>query len=145
MIKECNNQEDGDHMDKRMNKEELINLLNTIKVNKEEFWIVSSSSLVLREIYPDAGDLDIAITPKGLEELKKNYNLVQKENGWYKVTDKIECVCQENSKYSKEKLSCGYYVQNIYEYLEYLKSSTREKDKKRIPLVEKYIENLKNN
>mgnify|MGYP000027250584 CR=1 FL=1 len=125
-----------------MKKEELINLLNSINVDKEEFWILSSGALVLREIYEDAGDLDIAVTDIGLQQLKNNYSLIQKDNGWYIVNDKIECVCdgsKDNLKYQPELLGNGYYVQNIYDYLEYLKSSQREKDKLRIPLVEEYI------
>lgn len=66
-------------MGKRMNKEELIKLINSLKIDKEEYWILSSGALVLRGIYPEAADLDIAVTEKGLEELKKNYNLKQKE------------------------------------------------------------------
>lgn len=58
-------------MPKRMNKEELIDLLNTLKIDKEEFWVLSSGALVLRGIYETAGDLDIAVTSKGLEQLKK--------------------------------------------------------------------------
>lgn len=53
-----------------MHKEELLNLLNTLKIDKNEFWILSSGALVLREIYESAGDLDIAVTYKGLEQLK---------------------------------------------------------------------------
>lgn len=133
-------------MDTRMNKEELINLLKTLKISKEEFWILSSGALVLRGIYPDAGDLDIAVTNKGMEELKKNYRLIPKECGlgqFYKVTENIECVCdgdKENLEFQPEKIG-DYYVQNIYQYLNFLKNSEREKDKKRIPLVEKYIKN----
>ena len=56
----------------RMNKEELLKLLETLKLDIEEFWILSSSALVLRGLFPDAGDLDIAVTDKGLEELKQN-------------------------------------------------------------------------
>lgn len=128
-----------------MNKKELIDLLNTLKIEKEEFWVLSSGSLVLRGIYEIAKDLDIAVTYNGLEQLKKNYNLVEKSNGWYIVNDKVECICDgsiENLKYKPEKLSCGYFVQNIYEYLEYLVSSTRQKDIERIPLVKKYIKKL---
>ena len=128
-------------MEKRMNKIELLELLSTLKLSKSEFWLLSSSALVLRDIYPDAGNLDIAVTDKGLEELKLNYDLRPKENGWYIVTDKIECVCDgpiEELKYQPEFVD-GYYVQNINEYLEYLHSSTREKDKIRIALVEDYI------
>ena len=126
----------------RMNKEELLKLLETLKINKEEFWILSSSALVLRNLFPDAGDLDIAVTDIGLEELKQNYNLKQKENGWYIVTDKIECVCdgaKEKLKYKPELVE-NYYVQNLQEYYEYLLSSNREKDKLRINIVKEELD-----
>lgn len=129
----------------RMNKEELLNLLETLKISKEEFWILSSSALVLRGLFPDAGDLDIAVTNKGLEELKQNYNLKQKENGWYIVNDKIECICdgeKEKLKYQPELVE-DYYVQNLEEYYEYLLNSDREKDKKRISIVKGELERVK--
>ena len=132
-------------MNGRMNKHELLELLKTLKVDVEEFWILSSSALVLREIYPNAGDLDIAVTDRGLEELKKNYNLKFKENGWFIINDKIEGVCdgaKDMLKYQPEKIG-EYYVQNINEYYHYLLNSGREKDKLRIPIVEDYIKSLK--
>lgn len=130
----------------RMNKEQLISLIESVKIDKTEFWLLSSSSLVMRNIFPDAGDLDIAVTEKGLEQLKQNYNLISKGNGFYIVTDNVECVCDgeiEKLEYKPELIN-GYLCQNIYEYLNYLKSSDREKDKLRIPIVEEYINNLKN-
>jgi len=133
-------------MNERMNKEELLELLNTLEVDKEEFWILSSGALVLRGIYESAADLDLAVTTKGLEQLKKQFNLIPKENGFYIVNDKIECICdgsKDDLKYQPELLDCGYYVQDIYDYLNFIESSNREKDKPRIPLVKKYIEEIK--
>lgn len=130
-------------MEKRMNKKKLLELLGNLKISRNEFWILSSGALTLRNIYPDAGDLDIAVTDKGLEELKKSYNLKPKENGWFIINDRIECVCdgkKESLKYQPELVQ-GYYLQNINEYLEYLENSIREKDKKRIPIVKEYIKN----
>ena len=131
-------------MEKRMNRNELIALIKTLKISKSNFWVLSSGALVLRGIYPDAGDLDIAVNDRGLKELKQNYNLIAKPNSnFYKVTENIECVCdgpKSKLKYKPEKVG-DFYVQNIYEYLDYLKSSNREKDKKRIPIVEEYIKN----
>lgn len=124
-------------MEERMNKQELIELIKTLKIDKNEFTILSSSQLVLRDILETAGDLDIAVTEKGLEQLNQNYNLKPKGNGWYIVTEKIECV-PDDMENKKEKEG-EYYLQEINNYLEYLKTSKREKDKKRIPLVEKYI------
>ena len=133
-------------MNDRMKKEELLKLLSTLNIDKEEFWVLSSSALVLRDIYPDAGDLDIAVTNKGLEQLKNNYDLKFKDNGWFIVSDKIEGVCdgeKSELKYQPEKIG-EYYVQNINDYYEYLCSSKREKDKLRMPVVEKYMEQNKN-
>ena len=125
-------------MEKRMNKEELIKLLKSLKLNKNEYWILSSGALVMRGIYPDAGDLDIAVTEKGLQELKNNYNLKKKDNGWYIVTDKVECVLDTKDSWKIERYG-EYNLESIEKYYKYLKGSSREKDKARIPLIEEYI------
>ena len=125
----------------KMTKEQLLELLKTIKVDKEEFWLLSTGALTLRGIYKEARDLDIAVTDKGLEQLNQNYQMKKKENDWYIVTDKIECVCdgkKENLKYQPELVG-DYYVQNLHEYLEFLEGSSRKKDQDKIEIVKKYI------
>lgn len=123
-----------------MNRKELEELISALKIEKSEYWILSSAALVLRGIYEYAADLDIAVTKKGLKELKENYDLVQKENGWYIVNDKVECVLDTKEPGKIENYE-NYYLQDIYEYYDFIKNSDREKDKKRIPLVENYINN----
>ena len=115
-------------MEKRMDKEELIKLLKSLKLNKDEYWILSS------------GDLDIAVTEKGLQELKNNYNLKKKDNGWYTVTDKIECFPDTKDSWKIEKYG-EYNLESIEKYYKFLKKSSREKDKARIPLIEEYMKN----
>ena len=69
-----------------------------------------------------------------LFQLKNNYNLKFKDNGWFIINDKIEGVCdgaKDMLKYQPEKIG-EYYVQNINEYYHYLLNSGREKDKQRI-------------
>ena len=131
-------------MEKRMNRQELIELIGTLEIDKEEFWVLSSGALVLRGIFPDAGDLDIAVTSKGLEQLKNQFDLKQKDNGFYTVCDKIECVEDTKESWKYERVG-DYNVQDINVYLDFLKHSNREKDKARIGLVEDYIKNRKNN
>ena len=127
-------------MEKRMNKEELIELIESLKIDREEFWILSSGALVLRGLYPDAGDLDIAVTEKGLQQLRENYNLIEKANGWYIVNDKVECILDTKEPWKIEKWG-EYNLQSIERYYEFLKESNREKDKARIPLIEEYMKN----
>lgn len=129
-------------MEKRMNKEELITLIESLKIDKEEFWILSSGALVIRGIYPDAGDLDIAVTEKGLQELRENYDLKEKAKGWYTVNDKVECVVDTKEPWKIEEYG-DYNLQSIEKYYEFLQQSNRKKDKARIPLVEKYMNDNK--
>ena len=123
----------------RMNREELLELIRQVGISSDEFVVLSSGALVLRGIYESAGDLDIAVTRKGLEELSSKYNLIPKpgHDNWYIVNDRVECVL-DDMEGKKEKVG-EYYLQDINDYLSYLESSEREKDKLRIPLVEEYI------
>lgn len=129
-------------MQKRMNKKELINLLESLKIDREEFWVISSGALVLRGIIKDAGDLDLAVTERGLEELSKNYKLRKNGNGWEIENYRIECFLDIKEDWKIEKY-LTYQLEDIKKYYKYLLESERDKDKLRIPLVEEYINNHK--
>lgn len=131
-------------MDKRMKKEELLELIDSLEIDKEEFWVLSSSGLVLRDLFEDAGDLDMAVTEKGLEQLKQKYNLKQKPNGWYIVSDNVECLVDAKEDWKIEKVG-DYYVESLAKYFDYLKSSTREKDKIKYEIVRRKLEEAKEN
>jgi len=123
----------------KMNKEQLLELIKTLKIDKDEYWILSSSQLVLRDLFDKANDLDIAVTEKGLEQLKQNYDLKQKENGWYIVNDKIECKVDTKEDWKIEKHD-NYNLESLEKYMMYLETSTREKDKIKYEIVKKELE-----
>lgn len=129
-------------MEKRFKKEELIEIINDLEISKDEFWVLSSGALVFRGLFPDAGDLDIAVTEKGLEELREKFDLIQKANGWYIVNPNVECVVDTKEDWKIEKYE-GYNLQSLEKYFDYLKSSTREKDKIRYDIVKKELEKRK--
>lgn len=128
-------------MENRMSKKELLDLIKNLRVDKNEFWILSTSALVLRGLFDSAGDLDIAVTEKGLQELKKNYNLIQKDNGWYIVSDKVECVLDTKDDYKVERYG-EYNLESLQKYFDYLKTSKREKDKIKYDIVKNKLEEL---
>ena len=97
-----------------MKKRELIDLIENLKVDKNEIVILSTGALVLRGIWDSANDLDLAVTKKRLEELKSNYDLVQKPNGFYIVNELVECV--EDDMVGKKELVGKYYLQTVVEY-----------------------------
>lgn len=124
-----------------MNKEEIINLIDSLNISKKEVTILSSGALVIRGIIDTAGDLDIAVTETGFKELNKYFNLIPKENGWYKVSDNIDCI--QDDMINKKELVDGYYLQDINMYLEHMETSKKEKYKSRITIVKEYIKNKK--
>ena len=80
-------------MKKRMNKEELIELIKSLKIDSEEFWILSSGALGKRYILPNADVMihqvlgrsegqasDIEISTKRILKLKKRLNRILAKN-----------------------------------------------------------------
>ena len=122
----------------RMNKEELEKVIKDIDIPKEEFYVLSSGSLVLRGLFKDAGDLDICISEKGLELLKNKFDLKKKENGFYIVNDKVECIVEDLNERRYDDFG-NYNLQSLEEYYDYLITSKREKDKIRLEIVKKEL------
>ena len=122
-----------------MNKNKLLKLLDSLKIDKNEYFVLSTSSLLLRDLIDKANDLDIAVTSKGLEELKENYNLKQKENGWYIINDMVECVLDDDIDTKAEKIG-DYYLHTLENYYNYIKDSTREKDKIKLEIIKKELD-----
>ena len=123
-----------------MNKEEILNLIDTLAIDKTEFWILSSSSLVIRNLFDKANDLDIAVTEKGLRQLSKKYELISKGNNWYEVTDLVECVLDTKEDYKIEEYE-GLQLLSLTEYYKHLKNLTREKDIIKRKIVEEQLRN----
>ena len=54
-----------------MNKEELLNLLNSLELPKTEYYILSSGSMLLYGLREIVGDLDLCVSNELFEPLKK--------------------------------------------------------------------------
>ena len=115
-----------------MNKEKIIKEINRLKLDKNEFWVLGSSSLVLRGVIEQANDIDLAITNKLYEKLTKNYKLTylgtNHASKWYRINDKIECCIEEIDKEKVEFTKPFNLIDLEYYYNNYIKNSTREKD-----------------
>ena len=121
-----------------MNKEELIKLIESLGIDPEDYVILSSSALVLRDLFETANDLDIAINEKGLKELIDKFDVVNTHDNWYKVNEKVECVLDNEIDSIREKVG-NYYLQDLEYYRSFLIKSDREKDKIRLEVVNKAL------
>lgn len=62
---------------------------------KDEYYVLSGASLVLRGIKEEANDLDLCVSEELFDQIKDKFNLTdEKKNdcGFYKINDKLEIV-----------------------------------------------------
>jgi len=129
-----------------MNKEKIIEEISKLGLNKDNFWVIGSSSLVLRGILDTANDIDLAMTNDEFLKIKERIDLIylgEKYNvKWYKINNIIEfCIDQiDDGKVD----SCNTFnLLNLkYYYDNFLKNSNREKDKEKKQKIRNYLCNI---
>ena len=129
-----------------MNKETIIKKINLLKLDKNDFYVLGSASLVLRGIIDTARDIDLAITNEAYLKNKNNliYLGVNHNSKWYKINEEIEC-CVEDLLDEKVDFGEPFNLINLeYYYNNFIKESNREKDKFIKALLEKILFNKMN-
>lgn len=79
-----------------MNKEELLKLVESLNIPKDEYYILGGGSLVMFGIKETTSDLDLCVSDELFAKLKEEYNLDENECGFYQISDIIEII--PNSK-----------------------------------------------
>ena len=125
-----------------MNKIEILDELNKLNVNKDLFWVIGSSSLVLRGILDQSNDIDLAMTIDGFNNLDINPIYLGDNHNvkWYKYNDIIEFCVDVKTDDKVDDLEPFNLLNLKYYYDNFLKDSNREKDKEKKELIRKYIE-----
>ena len=122
-----------------MNKEQLLNLVDSLKLPKTDYAILSSGVLLLYGLREKAGDLDLCVSSKAFEILKERFNLdenAKNEFGFYKITEDIEIVVNDNFEKAFYE---GYPVQPLENILQYKKQRLATKDLPDIAAIETYL------
>ena len=123
-----------------MDKQKLFELANSLDLPNEEFCIISGGALVAHGLREQTNDLDIDITQKGLEILKKNFNikLINEEKKQYNVTDEIECFLVDKLESDIVYID-NYPCESLISIYNFKKRINREKDQADILAIEKYL------
>ena len=128
-----------------MNKIELLNLLEKLNFPKDEYYVLSGASLVLRGIKEEAKDLDLCISDELFEQIKEKYNLtddMKNECGFYKINDNLEIVVNKKEDFKME-IGERYNLEDLQTILNFKLKRNLSKDKKDIANIKIYLE--KNN
>ena len=129
-----------------MKKIELLNLLKELNFPKDEYYVLSRASLVLRGIREEAGDLDLCISEKLFETIKEKYNLTDdKKNdcGFYRINDDLELVINKKENFKME-IGNEYNLEDLNTILDFKIKRNAQKDQKDIENIKKYLEGNNN-
>ncbi len=125
-----------------MKKIELLNLLKELNFPKDEYYVLSGASLVLRGIKEEANDLDLCISAKLFNQIKDKFNLTDErknECGFYKINDNLEIVVDKKENFKME-IGEKYNLENLQTILDFKIKRNKPKDKDDIENIKKYLE-----
>lgn len=129
-----------------MNKEQLLNLLEELNLPKDEYYVLSGASLVIRGIREQAGDLDLCISRELFEQIKDKYNLTddkKNECGFYHINDSLEVVVDEKEKFNMEVCE-PYNLEDLNTILDFKIKRNKPKDQVDIERIKEYLKNKNN-
>lgn len=130
-----------------MNKASIEEKLKELNIMEGEYYVVGSSAMVIRGIREVAGDLDLCMTEKALNELKTRYNVQKTDKGYdnlYKINDEIEFFVDPKEKFNVE-YAHGWPLEDIHVLLDFKLKRNAEKDQVDIINIRKYLEEQENN
>ena len=125
-----------------MKKIELLNLLKELNFPKDEYYVLSGASLVLRGIKEEANDLDLCISAELFNQIKDKFNLTDErknECGFYKINDNLEIVVDKKEDFKME-IGEKYNLENLQTILDFKIKRNKPKDKDDIENIKKYLE-----
>lgn len=125
-----------------MNKEELLKLVESLNIPKDEYYILGGGSLVMFGIKETTSDLDLCVSNELFAKLKEKYNLDEKDKnecGFYQISDIIEIIPNPKEEFTAQEID-GYKVEELKRILEFKKKRNAPKDKPYIEKITQYLE-----
>lgn len=125
-----------------MNRIEYLKKLDELKLDKNRYCIISGGIMLLYGLREETEDIDIRIRPDYFEELKQRFKFKKssKLDNLYELSNEIEVRVLDYDD-SNIEMYDGYPVWKLELQLEWFKEHNRDKDKKKIKIIEEYLKN----
>ena len=125
-----------------MNKDEYKKKLDALEFDKERYCIISGGTMLLYGLKETTEDIDIKVRPDYFEELKTRFK--------FKKSPKYPYLWELNSETEVAVLDYddsdvvivdGYPVESLELQLKWMLEQKREKDQKKIEVIQNYFKN----
>ena len=125
-----------------MNRFELLNLLESLKLDPNEYWLIAGAAMVFYGFRKETRDLDLGCTSKLADDLEaKGYPTEIMPDGTRKVCPAPDIEIFENWIYDQVEIIDGVPIISVSGLITMKKIIGREKDIKDIQLIESCLDN----
>ena len=124
-----------------MNKEQILKLLSKLNFPKDEYYVLSGASMVIRGIRKQAKDLDLCISKELFKKIKDKYSLSEdkkNEYGFYHISDLIEVVVNNKEDFNMEVCN-PYNLEDLNTILKFKTKRNTQKDQIDIEKIKEYL------
>lgn len=126
-----------------MNKIELLKLVDSLDLPKEEYYILGTGSLLLHDLKKQANDLDLCVSKELFEEMVEKFHIdlsSKNECGFFRLNDLTEVVVSEKDTFHRT-FQDGYPVEKLELILAYKINRNAPKDQADIITIQNYLNN----
>ena len=124
-----------------MDKQEIIKRLRDLNLPKDEYYVLSGASLVLRGIRKKCSDIDLCISEELFADVKDRLKMTpDKINScnFYHLSNSLEIVVDKKSRFNMEK-DYEFNLEDINTILAFKESRNLPKDQQDIVNIKKYL------
>lgn len=123
-----------------MDKEEIINIVESLNFSKGEYYIIEEAALVLYEIRKYADMINLYVSEDLFRELKDagkiNLNRVDEVN-FYQITEEV-AVSPQNKKRFEVRMEGGFPLQTLKSIVLWKRNRNEPKDQIDLTKIEEY-------
>lgn len=123
-----------------MNRQEILDQLKAFPYDRNEYWVITGSAMVIYGIKEQAGDIDLGCSAEMADLLESDGYLIGRTkdgNRWFKVGESIEIF--ESWLYDSVVSIDGFQVISLNGLIEMKKKIGREKDFRDIELIWSFL------
>lgn len=123
-----------------MNKIEYLKKLDELNLDKNNYCIIASGSMLMHNLRDNCNDIDIRVSKELFQELLDKYNMKQSDryDYVYELGDIIDVTCRNFDKDNIEFVD-GYPVEKLEIQLNWMLENNRPKDQEKIKILQEYL------
>ncbi len=123
-----------------MNRIEYLKKLDELNLDKNNYCIIASGSMLMHNLRDNCNDIDIRVSKELFQELLDKYNMKQSDRYDYvfELGDIIDVTCRNFDKDNIEFVD-GYPVEKLELQLNWMLKNNRPKDQEKIKTLQEYL------